>query len=81
MLGPDTLGDTDASARGRPLAAYPSAAIAALVSGPSILERTEAHGVPATRTLCKPIARHGDDQVASAVARYALDLAAAGVSS
>ena len=56
VLGPDSLGDTDASARGRLLAAYPSAAVAALVSGPSILERTEAHGVPATRTLCKPIA-------------------------
>ena len=56
VLGPDSLGDTDATARGRLLAAYPTAAVAALVPGPSILERSEAHGVPAARTLCKPIA-------------------------
>ncbi len=56
VLGPDSLGDTDATARGRLLAAYPTAAVAALVAGPSILERSGAHGVPAARTLCKPIA-------------------------
>ena len=56
VLGPDCLGDTDATARARLLDAYPGAAIAALVAGPSIFERTSAHGVPASRTLCKPIA-------------------------
>jgi diguanylate cyclase (GGDEF)-like protein len=56
VLGPDSLADNDAAARSRLLAAYPAAAVAALVSGSSILERTSAHGVPAARTLCKPIA-------------------------
>jgi diguanylate cyclase (GGDEF)-like protein len=56
VLGPDSLGDNDAVARTRLLAAHPSAAVATLVSGSSILERTGAHGVRAARTLCKPIA-------------------------
>lgn len=56
VLGPDVLGDADAVARTRLLAAHPDAAIAALASGPSLLERTGAHGLPATRTLAKPIA-------------------------
>ncbi len=56
VLGPDSLGDNDAAARGRLLAAHPAAAVATLVSGSSILERTSAHGVRALRTLCKPIA-------------------------
>ncbi|MGE0363262.1 MAG: response regulator [Vicinamibacterales bacterium] len=56
VLGPDCLGDTDAVARGRLLAAFPAAAVVALVPGASILERTHAHSVPAARTLCKPVA-------------------------
>ncbi len=56
VLGPECLADTDATARGRLLAAFPSAAVAALVPGPSIVERAAAHAVPAGRTLCKPIA-------------------------
>jgi len=56
VLGPDCLGDTDAVARGRLLAAFPTAAVAALVPGASVLERSQAHSVPAARTLCKPLA-------------------------
>ncbi len=56
VLGPDVLGDADAVARTRLLAAHPGAALAALSSGPSLLERTGAHGLPAARTLAKPIA-------------------------
>lgn len=56
VLGPDVLGDADAVARTRLLAAHPNAAVAALVHGPSLLERSSAHGLPATRTLAKPMA-------------------------
>ncbi|MBL8138601.1 MAG: response regulator [Acidobacteria bacterium] len=56
VLGPDVLGDADGVARARLLAAHPDAALAALASGPSLLERTGAHGLPAARTLAKPIA-------------------------
>jgi diguanylate cyclase (GGDEF)-like protein len=56
VLGPDVLGDADAVARTRLLAAHPEAVLAALASGPSLLERTGAHGLPATRTLARPIA-------------------------
>ena len=56
VLGPDTLGETDNVARTRLLTAYPSAAVATLVVGASILERSTAHGVSARRTLCKPLA-------------------------
>lgn len=56
VLGPDVLGDADAVARTRLLAAHPEAALAALASGPSLLERASAHGLPAARTLAKPIA-------------------------
>ncbi|MEZ5292523.1 MAG: response regulator [Vicinamibacterales bacterium] len=56
VLGPDGLGDADGAARARLLAAHPNAAIAALVSGPSLLERSAAHPLSAARTLCKPIA-------------------------
>lgn len=56
VLGPDVLGDADGVARARLLSAHPDAALAALASGPSLLERTGAHGLPAARTLAKPIA-------------------------
>ncbi len=56
VLGPDVLGDADAVARTRLLAAHPEAAIAALAPGPSLLERAGAHALPANRTLAKPIA-------------------------
>lgn len=56
VLGPDVLGAADAVARSRLLAAHPGAAIAALVHGPSLLERSAAHELSATRTLAKPIA-------------------------
>ncbi|MGD9903184.1 MAG: response regulator [Vicinamibacterales bacterium] len=56
VLGPDCLGDTDAAARARLLAAFPAAALVALVPGSSIGERTAAHAVAAERTLCKPMA-------------------------
>ncbi|MGE0816669.1 MAG: response regulator [Vicinamibacterales bacterium] len=56
VLGPDGLGDADAAARARLMAAHPDAALAALASGPSLLERSAAHPLPAARTLCKPVA-------------------------
>ncbi len=56
VLGHDLVGDTDAVARNRLLAAHPNAPVAALASGPSVLERSGAHAVGAVRTLCKPIA-------------------------
>ncbi len=56
VLGPDVLGEADGVARTRLLAAHPEAALAALASGPSLLERAGAHGLPAARTLAKPIA-------------------------
>ncbi len=56
VLGHELVGDADAVARNRLLAAHPSAAVAALASGPSVLERSTAHALAATRTLCKPIA-------------------------
>ncbi len=56
VLGHDLVGDTDAVARNRLLAAHPHAPVAALASGPSVLERSAAHAVQATRTLCKPLA-------------------------
>jgi diguanylate cyclase (GGDEF)-like protein len=56
VLGPDVLGEADAVARARLLASHPEAAVAALVAGPSLLERSAAHALPAFRTLCKPIA-------------------------
>ncbi len=56
VLGHELVGDADAVARNRLLAAHPTAAVAALASGPSVLERSAAHALAATRTLCKPIA-------------------------
>lgn len=56
VLGPDVLGDADAVARTRLLAAHPEAAVAALAAGPSLLERSGTHGVGASRTLARPIA-------------------------
>jgi len=56
VLGPDVLGEADAVARGRLLTAHPRAAVAALTTGASLLERTAAHGLGATRTLTRPIA-------------------------
>ncbi len=56
VLGHDLVGETDAVARNYLLAAHPNAPVATLASGPSVLERSGAHGIRATRTLCKPIA-------------------------
>ena len=47
VLGPDVLGDADAVARNRLLAAHPDAAVATLSTGPSLLERSGAHAGPA----------------------------------
>jgi diguanylate cyclase (GGDEF)-like protein len=76
VLGPDSLGDNDAVARSRLLAAHPTAAVATLVSGASILERTGAHGVAAQRTLCKPIAPAAIVDEAADLLRRALATAA-----
>ena len=56
VLGHDLVGETDAVARNHLLAAHPNAPVATLASGPSVLERSGAHAIRATRTLCKPIA-------------------------
>lgn len=56
VLGHDIVGEADAVARTRLLAAHPHVPVAALASGPSMLERSGAHAVGASRTLCKPIA-------------------------
>ncbi|MEZ5416853.1 MAG: response regulator [Vicinamibacterales bacterium] len=56
VLGPDVLGEPDAAARTRLLTAHPGAAVATLAPGPSLLERSGAHGIVAARTLTKPIA-------------------------
>lgn len=56
VLGPDVLGEADAAMRTRLLAAHPDAAVATLVAGTSLLERSVAHPLAALRTLCKPIA-------------------------
>lgn len=55
VLGADVLGDADAVARTRLLNAHPDAAVATLAPGPSLLERSGAHALVATRTLAKPI--------------------------
>ena len=56
VLGPELVGDTDAVARARLLRAHPQSPVATLAAGPSLLERSSAHGITASRTLCKPIA-------------------------
>lgn len=56
VLGPDVLGDADAVARNRLLAAHPDAAVATLSTGPSLLERSGAHALVSARTLARPIA-------------------------
>ncbi len=56
VLGPDVLGDADAAARTRLLAAHPDAAIATLAPGSSLLERSGAHALVSARTLARPIA-------------------------
>lgn len=56
VLGPDVLGEPDAAARTRLLAAHPDAAVATLAPGPSLLERSGAHALVSARTLAKPIA-------------------------
>lgn len=56
VLGADVVGEADAVARTRLLAAHPDAPVITLSTGPSLLERSGAHGIAASRTLAKPIA-------------------------
>ncbi|MEP7118140.1 MAG: response regulator [Acidobacteriota bacterium] len=56
VLGHDLVGEADAVARTRLLAAHPNAPVATLAPGPSVAERSGGHALKATRTLCKPIA-------------------------
>lgn len=55
VLGPDTLGDVDAAARRRLLAAFPGVPLATLVASGALADRSTAHSVEAARTLCKPV--------------------------